>query len=354
MATPFDGLPASAFWRSGVAIPGGPAAGGLYAPKFPITRETRIAGAGSCFAQHVMRAFRARGFAVLDAEPPPPFLPRAEAERLGFGLYSARYGNIYTPRQMLRLAEEATGAFRPEGWIWERQGRFLDALRPGTCPDGLADPAEVAALRADHLGKVRQVLERAELLVLTLGLTEAWEHAPSGTVFPMAPGVMAGDFAAGGITFRRFSHAEVLADLEAFTALARRLNPGLRLLLTVSPVPLAATASGQHVLVATIEAKSVLRAAAGQLAGADPGIDYFPSYELIATPFAGRDFFAPDRRSVTPEGVAAAMDLFFAAHDPGGMAGTAPPAQPEPGADPAEDIYCEEVLAEAFAPGRPR
>ena len=36
---------------------------------------------------------------------------------------------------------------------------------------------------------------------------------------------------------------------------------------------------------------------------------YFPAYEIVAGGFAG-DYFAPDRRSVTEEGVAHVMRVF--------------------------------------------
>ena len=68
-----------------------------------------IATAGSCFAQHIGRALRGRGLGYLDLEPPPAFLTEDEANRLGYGLYSCRYGNIYTVRQLLQLFQEAHG-----------------------------------------------------------------------------------------------------------------------------------------------------------------------------------------------------------------------------------------------------
>ena len=56
------------------------------------------------------------------------------------------------------------------------------------------------------------------------------------------------------------------ADMHAFWDRLLSVNPRARLLLTVSPVPLAATATPNHVLVASIHSKSVLRAVAGELA----------------------------------------------------------------------------------------
>ena len=91
----------------------------------------------------------------------------------------------------------------------------------------------------------------------------------------------------------------------------RALNPEIKILLTVSPVPLTATATGHHVLLATQYSKSVLRAVAGDLSEMAKDIDYFPSYEIIAAPPTRAQFFAPNMRSVAPEGVALVMEHFF-------------------------------------------
>ena len=58
-------------------------------------------------------------------------------------MYSARYGNIYTVRQLLQLAQEVAGEWNPENYIWEKDGKFYDALRPAVEPEGLNSPEEV-------------------------------------------------------------------------------------------------------------------------------------------------------------------------------------------------------------------
>ncbi|RMH43080.1 MAG: GSCFA family protein, partial [Alphaproteobacteria bacterium] len=123
-----------------------------------------------------------------------------------------------------------------------------------------------------------------------------------------------------------------------------------RYLVTVSPVPLTATASGQHVQVATTHSKSVLRAVCGELAQNLRAVDYFPSYEIITAPATRGIFYAPNLRSVTPAGVETVMRTFFAAHDPGGKApGRAPDADARPATGGENDVVCEEALLEAFA-----
>src|SRR5205823_5578884 len=72
-----------------------------------------------------------------------------------------------------------------------------------------------------------------------------------------------------------------------------------------------ATAEPRSVLVATTYSKSVLRVAAEEIANHDPGIAYFPSYEIITGQHTRGRYFASDLRSVTEEGVARVMALFL-------------------------------------------
>jgi hypothetical protein len=317
----------------------------LHVPKFEIGPSSRIATAGSCFAQHIARHLRSSGVGVLDLEPPPPGLSLEHARRFGFGIYSARYGNIYLVRQLLQLARESLGRFAPVDAVWERDGKYFDALRPLVEPQGMTTPGEVTANRRDHLEAVRRLLHRADTLVFTLGLTEGWVHAPSGTVFPTAPGVLAGSFDPAVYSFRNFSYDEIRSDFLELRDLVRGVNPGMRFLLTVSPVPLAATASGNHVLVATTHSKSVLRAVAGQLTAELADVDYFPSYEIVNTPGRRDFFFESNLRDVTEAGVRAVMEVFFEAYGLGtGLA----PSSPADEQERADEAVCEEAMLEAF------
>lgn len=124
----------------------------------------------------------------------------------------------------------------------------------------------------------------------------------------------------------------------------------LEVLLTVSPVPLAA--SVHHVLTATEYSKSVSWAAAGMASKESNYIDYFPSPEIITHPIFWIMFFAPIMRSVVPERVATVMKLFFS--DWARVFGA--PQIEDPGAVGMEltitvepDVKCEEELLNALA-----
>lgn len=307
---PYRTLPDAAFWAKAVAARH-PADWAGLAPPLDLTGP--IATLGSCFARHLGPALRARGCDWLECEPAPAFLidDRAAAEAFGFGLFSVRCGNIYTARQLRQLAEEACGERQPIEPVWrrsERRGeRWVDALRPGVDPVGRASAAEVLAERALHLAAVRAMLATAAVVVVTLGQTEAWSDARDGTVYPSAPGTRGGTWDPARHHLLRQRYPDVAADVLAFRALLNRLNPAARLVLSVSPVPLAATATGGHVLTASMAAKATLRAVAGDLADDHPDIAYAPAWDLLASHPARAMMFNPDLRTINPAGVALVM-----------------------------------------------
>lgn len=350
--SPYTNLPPSAFWKTGVVGHSPAAIPDIYRKKFSIDRNAPVATAGSCFAQHIAKHLKARRFSVIDAEPAPPGLSPEIAAKFGYGLFSARYANIYTAQQLRQVVEEAFGTFEPADAVWEKDGRFYDAMRPSVEPRGLSTPEAVHRHREFHLHQVKNVVGAAEIFVFTLGLTEAWIHGASGTAYPTAPGTIAGRYDPNVHVFKNFTFQEIYDDVSAFFHLARDINPQIKFLLTVSPVPLTATASGEHVLSATVYSKSVLRAVAGQLAHENPDVDYFPSYEIITGALSKGAYFEDNLRSIRAEGVAAAMNTFLAQHDdceePRETAVEPPVIQTEID-EPEDDVVCEEILLEAFS-----
>jgi hypothetical protein len=350
MDSPYTGLPARAFWRTGVSEQNPLTITDLYRRKFEIGFKDKIVTAGSCFAQHIAKNFTAHGYRVVNAEPAPEGLDAETAKKFGYGVYSARYGNIYTPRQLLQLTQESFGAAAPQHIVWKKNGRYYDALRPSVEPEGLDSPEEVLLHRKGHLTAVRRMLRGMDLFVYTFGLTEAWVDKRDGTVYPTAPGTIAGTFDPALFEFKNFTFSEVMADFLHFRQFVLKRNPKARFLVTVSPVPLTATASNEHVLAATTYSKSVLRAVAGELAQRFEDIDYFPSYEIIASHFSRGFFYENNLRSVHSAGVENVMRIFFEAH------GVAPKPEAvvpkvKSGAKPKaiqEDVVCEEILMEAF------
>ena len=348
MINPYSHLPVSAFWRTAVKNNKLPLLTDLYQKKFEILPETTIASGGSCFAQHIAHALRIKGYAILDLEPPPPGLSRKVSARFGYGLYSARYGNIYTVHHLLSLAKESFGNQRTV--IWEKEGKYYDAKRPSVEPYGLESAEEVEIHRSQHLKSVRKMFLNADVFVFTFGLTEAWLDAETGDVYPTAPGVVAGSYEETKYFFKNYNYDEILNGFLEFQSLvnserAKERKKNLNFILTVSPVPLTATASNEHVLVANMNSKSKLRAVAGELALRSNYIAYFPSYEIITSPWSGKNYYSKDNfRDIISTGIDDVMKVFFQSHAIFNEITT----RAENKREINEDSFCDEVILDSF------
>lgn len=308
---PYRDLPEQAFWRRTVGRQG-VAVDPVTMPFLQLNRTDKVATAGSCFAQHIARHLRQSGFHFLVTEPAHPIVPLEVAEAHGYGLFTARYGNIYTSLQLLQLFDRAYDTFTPMEDAWTGpDGTFIDPFRPLIQPGGFASLAELHADRRHHLACVRHAFETLDVFIFTLGLTEAWVSAEDGACFPLCPGVGGGVFDPARHLFRNLRVRDVNGHLTAFLDRLGQVNPSARVVLTVSPVPLVATASSAHVLPATIYSKAVLRAAAQEIMEDHEHVHYFPSYEIITGPQTQGRYFAPDLRQVTEEGVARVMAIFL-------------------------------------------
>jgi len=349
---PYENLPDKSYWKKAVGNVSPFNISDMYNPKFPVERDASIAAAGSCFAQHISRNLKSRGYRFLDYEPPMPGLTKEEQNRFGLDLYSARYGNIYSMGQLYQLAQRAFEKYVPEEEYWTKGNRFYDPFRPGVEPNGFDTKEALIKDTKYHLNCVRKLIRDADILIFTFGLTETWISKNDGSILPTCPGTVAGKYDPTRYVFQNSTHSEVLHHAEKFIAFVKKRNPNLKFIFTVSPVPLTATASGEHVLPATIYSKSVLRSVCGELHSKYDFVDYFPSYEIISSyPYRGM-FFEPNMRSVTDDGVAFAMSQFFKVHErmQGGSDQSLldPSRVDEKATDTAENIVCEEEILEAF------
>ena len=344
MTHPYQGLPANQYWRSAMAYQ----APGLMNPCPPSPRQMqrtdKIATMGSCFAQHVSHALDQQGFQRFITEAGPNWMSAEFAQTQQFGLYAARYGNVYTPRQALQLLLRALGEFEPQEPPWllaDQSGHLADPFRPGVQSGGFKTPDELLADRTLHLAAVREMFLNADWLILTLGLTEGWRSLIDGAVFPIAPGVMAGSHDPGTHAFVNFSVTDCISDLEALCSRAHEINPRIGIILTVSPVALAATYEPRHVWYSTVHSKSVLRVAAEHCTQRFDYVSYFPAYEIITSPLNASRYLADDMREVNAAGVAHVMRCFFEAYT---HAAVPPTAASSLGQELGQDmaVVCEE------------
>jgi len=314
---PYRQQPDRAFWRRSVTKDF--KASSLLSSDVLITLHDRVMSAGSCFAANIIPFIETAGINYLRTELPHPLFADMP-EHFNYRTFTAAYGNIYTARQLLQLLQRALNLFIPQEDRWRQDPFIYDPFRPALRYPARSD-AEFDRLTRAHLDCVLSGFKSATVLVFTLGLTEAWVSTLDGAVYPACPGTVdgadgnskVGEFSSDLHTFCNFSVSDVSKDLREFLSLIRVINPQLKVILSVSPVPLVATATSNHVLTATTYSKAVLRAAAGEITEEFPNVEYFPSYEIVTGPQACNEYFDSDRRSVSKLGIAAVMGVLLEA-----------------------------------------
>jgi hypothetical protein len=257
--------------------------------KFSLSRADKIASAGSCFAQRIAERLPQYGLTYFVAE--------ASAAP-----YSARYGNVYSARQLAQLFGRAFGRFDPLERAWETpEGRFLDPFRPSVEPGGFPSINALEADRRAHLAAVARLFTEVDVFVYTLGLTEIWSDARDGAVFPTCPGRGRGTYDPMRHVYSNLDVTDTCAALDSFLEALAEINRDARVILTVSPVAIAATMEPKHVVRASLTTKSILKIAAETTARRHANVDYFAAYDTVVANVGGERFFAPDGRHVRDE-----------------------------------------------------
>jgi len=312
-----------------------------------IKAEEKVVTMGSCFAQHISTHLASSGLNYFVTEVAPSHLTEQQSKKMGFGVFSARYGNIYTPRQALQLFERSFQLREFDSHIWKCRSHLIDAFRPNIQPDGFPSEEDLIEDRTKHIACVKRLFLECDWIIFTLGLTETWMSKSDDSIFPVAPGVHGGKFNPNDHQFVNFTVEEIIADLSAFVGNIKSVNPKVKVLLTVSPVSMMATYEKRHVLVSNTYSKSALRVAADVLCKKLKNVFYFPSYEIVTSAANLSRYINDDLRTVNPIGVKHVMRVFHkhfieCKNNNKGLSASFPSYN----INQSDDIICDEDLIE--------
>lgn len=143
----------------------------------------------------------------------------------------------------------------------------------------LANMTYLSQLKSAASNPVRNEIEKANVYILTIGVAPSWFKKSDGQ-FVFSPDVRAIDqYVQRTTTVKEATDAL----LQIFRGI-REINPGIQIVITLSPVPLARTFEFSSAIVADCLSKSVLRAAIHEalltFVGENKPI-YFPSFEIV-------------------------------------------------------------------------
>jgi hypothetical protein len=303
---PYKFMDSKAFWKRAVAS--GFENNDLIHNAPYLKKGDKFGSAGSCFAGNIIPYLEAAGFEYVRHNNSLNHNAVSYEENFNYHLFSAGYGNLYTAQHLLQIIEEAMGIKKPTIDRWYTPEGIVDPYRPGLKYLPSCD-VEFELLKKDYLQSILRAFTEMDVFVFTLGLTEAWVCDIDNTVFPACPGTISGKYDPGIHKFKNYTLAEITSSMSAAFSLLREINPELKIIVTVSPVPLVATATNNHVVTATTYSKSVLRVAAEEICQMLPFVKYFPSYEIVTGPQAPFSYFEENRRDVSREAIDAVMEV---------------------------------------------
>lgn len=277
------------------------------------SQADEVLAIGSCFANEIRAVLERVGVVVhptIDPQLGELFLDEFKAAPR-WGAWDERvHYQCFTPFTIRQEIEFALGVRQPDPEAIypcriKGQQLYLDPYRRGVYAKDRETVLEIRRRMSDRL---RQGLTDARVIVITLGLVEAFKLTGRE------------EFLSEYNPHLGEEHFEfVNADYEqAHEALSQTVDligsryPEKTIAVTVSPIPVARTFSDTNAITATMRGKSILRSCADSVATKYEHVHYWPSYEFAM--WSGSAFSEADVRHIRPEAVAKITAAFCRAY----------------------------------------
>jgi hypothetical protein len=275
-------------------------------PKFSLSKNDAVFTSGSCFAREIEGALKRNGVKVADRY----FKSNnyvMEGRNSDIALFN-RFNTATIADEIISVCTPAT-----------LDGKLIYELPGGNAFDAYFSPAQLkhtkqekVQIRKEILTYQNEFVQNAGAVFVTLGLNEAVYDNEFDAYLNGAP--VLGKFnLANKHRFEGhvFSVDDTIKYLDkSRNAIKKFIGAEVKMIVTVSPVPLLSTFTGKDVVVANQASKAVLRAATDIFSSEYDDVDYWPSYEMVV--YSNPDTaWAKDKRHVDRKNkVPQIMDYF--------------------------------------------
>jgi hypothetical protein len=244
-------------------------------PGFKMQRDDKVFAIGSCFARGVELALIQQKMEVLSKAAEFDSLPTMNGElALGF---TNKY-NTFSIYNELSWALDPAAEFPRQSLVDLGNGIFYD---PHTNPALQLGSLEDTIHRREIMRMVTRRISQCRVVIITLGLVELWRDNMADVFINQVIPAMHTSYPER-YELHVTNFAENFSSLERIHGLLSKFgHHDVQIVVTVSPVPLQATFSGEDVVVANTYSKSLLCAVAHEWAAAHKNVHYFPSYEIV-------------------------------------------------------------------------
>lgn len=278
-------------------------------PKFTLKPDAKVYTIGSCFARNVEYHLSRCGIPIAD---------KFKASKNYVDADRANDTALFNRFNVPSIYYEALAISKPS-WLGDRLILDIDEKRSY---DAFFSPAQMLGsregkitIRNDILTYSHEFLKNSGLVIITLGLSEAVFDNLHQMYLNGAPSLGRWNKKYSNHLEGHFISVDDAIDYlhktrEILTSVARK---GLKIIVTVSPVPLESTFDHNDIIVSNALSKSTLRVAAEEFARAYDDVDYYPSYEMAIN--SDPEFaFLDDKRHVSTEMVKHIVTAFLRAY----------------------------------------
>jgi hypothetical protein len=244
-------------------------------PKFKINKQDKIFTIGSCFARNIENSLQRNGI---------PFASKGYT--LSGDYYEIKNAgdrrgvlNAYTPHSMWQLFQLADANFPiDKGLIEISEDLYFDPLTSGL---SFLNKEITLKIRRELI-EIYKKLEQCNTVIITLGYIESWIDNLTNTFLNRTPYQKELRKISDRFSFFQADYTlSLLVIRQIVDFISQKTEGRAKIIITVSPVPLAATFTDKDIVIANQYSKSTLVCCAQTIADENDQVDYFPSYEMV-------------------------------------------------------------------------
>jgi hypothetical protein len=237
--------------------------------KDQIQLKDKIFLIGSCFTEHMSARLKSFRFHILENPHGILFNPQSIAVALKHynGEKDFNANDIFRHNELWQS--------------WDHHGRFA-ALNPEECLDMMNSERRLAS----------SFLQQANWMMVTLGSSFIYElHSGPGFTADVdfRPVANCHKVPAQHFRHRLMEEREIVDAIQNIISLTRQVNPGIKIIFTVSPVR-----HHREGLVENNRSKGRLHSALATILEKERDVHYFPAYELVVDDLRDYRFYAED------------------------------------------------------------
>ncbi|RPF75013.1 MAG: hypothetical protein CBE49_000105 [Rickettsiales bacterium TMED289] len=257
-----------------------------------VTKDSKVCAMGSCFADEMGWWLRSNGVNVGD---------HGEVDELQHLLY--RWGTFFNPKNLSDCLDRVIN----DGWeiedknfaYIEKEDTYYNLFMKVRGNSNNLETVKQKLLDVENYWK--NWLDQSDVIIITLGLIEAWIDKSNGKAWQAFVGnVLSGKSYNDLADFKVLSYEECLKEVKKSIDLISNFGVDKKFIITLSPIPLEFTFRDQDIVTANRISKSTLRVVAEKVCEQYDNVYYFPSFEIVMD-CVGPTAFKEDLRHVRPE-----------------------------------------------------